>query len=351
MVHHMRIDGEKVSIIIPIYNQEKYLFRSIPAVIGQTWKNLEIVCVNDGSTDSGREIIESFRNEDERIKVVDKDNGGLVDAIIAGVECASGEYICFLDPDDIIGPDFVSNFMKNISSYDFIAMGYFQKNNHEICEKKLREDKIFDKGEIESLKSCFLYGSDTKGVSNTIFISRWNKLYKRTLVISILDDFKECRNISLGEDSIFTYLILCKANSARTLSAANSYTYDISSANSMMRAGEPYDFIEKACAASDKLDSFMKKYGGNAEQAICLYYFLISPLRETMSFQTSKDLQVAYKYIHSDNRYKKGYKIVNAKRKSINDLVRPILWSIPDQRIYSGLYSFLWKMNKKLTNR
>ena len=95
-----------VSIILPIFNQEAYLDISIPSVQNQTYKNLEIICVNDGSTDSSVEILKKYEEQDNRIIIISKKNGGLVDATIAGIKRATGEYIVFLDPDDYIGNDF-----------------------------------------------------------------------------------------------------------------------------------------------------------------------------------------------------------------------------------------------------
>ena len=93
---------ELVSIIIPIYNVEKYLTKCIESVINQTYKNLEIILVNDGSTDNSKEIIDKYSLIDSRIKVINKKNGGLSEARNAGIEIAKGDYIGFLDSDDWI---------------------------------------------------------------------------------------------------------------------------------------------------------------------------------------------------------------------------------------------------------
>ena len=91
-----------ISVIIPIYNVEKYLTKCIESVINQTYKNLEIILVNDGSTDNSKEIIDKYSSIDSRIKVINKKNGGLSDARNVGIELAKGEYITFLDSDDWI---------------------------------------------------------------------------------------------------------------------------------------------------------------------------------------------------------------------------------------------------------
>ncbi len=94
----------KISVIIPVYNVEKFVGRCLDSVLGQTFTDWEAVCVNDGSPDRSREILAEYAAKDSRIKIVDKPNGGLSDARNAGMKNASGEYVVFLDSDDFIHP-------------------------------------------------------------------------------------------------------------------------------------------------------------------------------------------------------------------------------------------------------
>lgn len=91
---------KKISIIIPIYNVEKYLKRCIDSIVNQTYKNTEIILVNDGSPDNCGEICDEYAKIDSRIKVIHKENGGLSSARNAGIDISSGEYIMFVDSDD-----------------------------------------------------------------------------------------------------------------------------------------------------------------------------------------------------------------------------------------------------------
>lgn len=97
--------SEKISVIIPVYNTEKYLETSVRSVMEQTYRNLEIICVNDGSTDGSLKILEKLKAEDERIMIVDKENGGLGDARNAGLKRAGSEWISFIDSDDTFRKD------------------------------------------------------------------------------------------------------------------------------------------------------------------------------------------------------------------------------------------------------
>ena len=138
-----------VSIVLPIYNQEKYLDISVPAVMHQEYQNIEIILVNDGSTDRSKQIIDKYRDIDDRVVVIDKVNGGLVDATVAGVRAAHGEYICFLDPDDSIGEDYVANFISRIGDCDAIASGFYRNNCGKIMPFFLEKDYIYEGADLE----------------------------------------------------------------------------------------------------------------------------------------------------------------------------------------------------------
>lgn len=92
----------KLSVIVPVYNVEKYLKECINSIINQTLKDIEIICVNDGSTDNSLKILEELSQLDNRIKIINKENGGLASARNAGMKVASGEYYTFIDSDDFI---------------------------------------------------------------------------------------------------------------------------------------------------------------------------------------------------------------------------------------------------------
>lgn len=107
-----------ISIIVPVYNVEKYLEHCLNSIINQTYKNLEIILVNDGSTDNSLEICESFKQKDSRIKIITKGNGGLSSARNEGLKIAKGNYISFVDSDDWIDADFIKALYNNLISTD-----------------------------------------------------------------------------------------------------------------------------------------------------------------------------------------------------------------------------------------
>lgn len=131
----------KVSVIVPIYNVEKYLKKCIKSIIGQTYENIEIILVEDGSPDNSSEICDEFAKMDKRIKVIHKKNEGVSAARNSGLDVATGDYVCFVDGDDYVMPDYVEYMLKlAIDNKTDISLttemfGNFQSN-------QIKEDKI-----------------------------------------------------------------------------------------------------------------------------------------------------------------------------------------------------------------
>ena len=146
-----------ISIIIPVYNVEKYVARCIDSVLAQTYKNIEIIIVNDGSTDQSGEICKDYSNRDKRIKLINKTNGGLSDARNAALNCFNGEYVTFVDSDDYIAIDYIEYLYNLIISNNTniaISQPYKVCSENKKINNKKEEIKIVDSEEaIES----FLY--------------------------------------------------------------------------------------------------------------------------------------------------------------------------------------------------
>lgn len=105
----------EVSIIVPVYNVGKFLAKCLESLVGQTFKNIEIICINDGSTDNSLEILNSFAGKDERIILVNQPNQGVSKVRNCGLEMAKGKFLLFIDGDDYIASDFVENFMPKLA--------------------------------------------------------------------------------------------------------------------------------------------------------------------------------------------------------------------------------------------
>lgn len=118
-----------VSIIMPVYNVGEYLKDCLDSVINQTYTNIEIICVNDGSTDNSLEILKEYKNKDSRIVIIDKANGGLVSARKVGVEAAKGEYSIYIDSDDWIELNMIEELVNEVrkTNADIVTSGFVRE--------------------------------------------------------------------------------------------------------------------------------------------------------------------------------------------------------------------------------
>lgn len=161
----------KVSIIVPIYNEENNLRKCIESLINQTYKNLEIILINDGSTDNSKEIIDSYK--DKRIVAIHKKNTGIGDTRNTGIDKSTGDYIMFVDSDDYIELNCVEILLKNLNENksDLVISNYYLDTPSKTYEMNL---KIFNSINIK--EDCDLLCK--------INLSPWIKLYKKDLLIN-----------------------------------------------------------------------------------------------------------------------------------------------------------------------
>ena len=201
---------DKISIIVPIYNVEKYLRDCIDSLICQTYKNIEIILVDDGSTDSSSNICEEYKKIDNRIKVIHKENGGLPTARNAGLEIATGDYIMFSDSDDMFLPNSCEVMLKAIKEKkaDYIV------GNYQNCteEGEPWEKPVFDKEKYKNFKL------NIKDYINSFFVmnsSVCNKIFDSNFLKKI--DIKFVVGVP-AEDAIFTTYCFMKSENVYYIS-------------------------------------------------------------------------------------------------------------------------------------
>lgn len=168
-----------ISVIVPIYKVEPYLIRCIKSIQNQTYTQVEIILVDDGSPDNCGKICEEFAAKDERICVIHKENGGLSDARNAGLSVAKGEYIAFVDSDDYIAPTFLETLYKHLveTDSDVALCSYQVVAGEEVSIKQDKEPLV----SVYDRKELLLNLYDANHEDATFFIVAWNKLYKRSL--------------------------------------------------------------------------------------------------------------------------------------------------------------------------
>lgn len=188
---------EKISIIIPVYNNEKYLERCIVSLINQTYKNLEIILINDGSTDNSRIICEKYLKKDKRVILVNQKNGGVSAARNKGIEIATGSWIAFVDSDDWITENMYEILHINAieNNADISIGGYIRTDIEKPAFESKKTLEILDNK--TALEYLIL---DKEGYATSV----WNKLYKIDVVKNILFD----KTIKYGEDLLFNFNIM-----------------------------------------------------------------------------------------------------------------------------------------------
>lgn len=168
----------EVSIIVPVYNVEKYLPHCIDSILAQTQTNFELLLINDGSTDNSGKTCDEYAKRDNRIKVFHKENGGVSSTRNVGLDNASGEWITFVDADDTIKPEFISDLM-DFRTFDHIVGG-------NIVVGEINENRGISQVSIINLKSLdsvkLDYGTDI-AITNT-FNTPWGKLFKTHIIKS-----------------------------------------------------------------------------------------------------------------------------------------------------------------------
>lgn len=192
-----------ISVIVPVYNVEKYLDRCINSIINQTYKDLDIILVNDGSQDKSLQICNKYQEQDERVRVFDKPNTGVSDTRNYGIEHSQGDYILFVDSDDYIDKDYVKNLVENleVNSYTRIA-------NLSHSEKKVNENILYDVDDFAkyALEGKFLF-------------CVWGGLFKKSLI------GKFDNNTYYMEDAIFLMEYLKKCASVKLVVSHSTYHY------------------------------------------------------------------------------------------------------------------------------
>ncbi len=210
-----------VSIVIPVYNIRDYLDGSVKSALAQTYKDIQIILVDDGATDGSGQICDDYAKEDFRITVIHKENGGLMSAWSEGVKAADGKYICFIDGDDWVEPDMIEKLLEHTlpggSDEEIVSSNY-------IIEKKKEKKKVshgiapgvYENEELEKIKTRLL-GEETRPV----ILSRCMKLISKKLIMDNLHYLNF--NIKMSED--VNIMLPCLLDCKRLTVLKDSYFY------------------------------------------------------------------------------------------------------------------------------
>lgn len=240
----------KISVIVPVYKVEKYIGECINSILAQTFKDFELILVDDGSPDKSGEICDSYAKNDNRIKVFHKKNGGVSSARNFGIDKAVGEWLCFIDSDDTILPTYLEYFELDKVKSDIYMQGYVK-----VKESRIIETHDFTKCKESDFANILAYSEDNNIINSPCF-----KLYKSSIVNTNRVRF-DIRT-SYGEDHLFS-LDYCRYISSAHFTLSHGYNYRISVGESLSHRRIPLDDIlfytresrKKQTVIIDKLSS------------------------------------------------------------------------------------------------
>ena len=213
-----------ISVIVPVYNAEKYLNKCIKSIINQRYRNLEIILVNDGSKDSSLELCKKYAENDKRIKVIHKENGGVSTARNVGIEEASGDFIAFVDSDDYIDKDMYFNMMQKATEYkcDVVMCDCYKvyDDKKEVFTHDIRSG-FYNKKQLYKEYFDKLLMLDSINYPPTI--SNWVMLISKSIIMH--NELKYKEGIKFSEDLLFGSQVMYYANSFYYLKGECYYNY------------------------------------------------------------------------------------------------------------------------------
>ena len=322
------MDNKLISIVVPVYNVEDLLDKSVESLKNQSYKNIEILLVDDGSTDNSGNKCDEFKKTDDRIKVFHKKNGGLSDARNYGIKKAKGEYITFIDSDDYVENDYVEYLYSLIKKYDCTisccthTVRYDNGKSHGLNIDK--DEKI---SKIDFFKKM-LYSKD-------IEVSAWAKMYKT----SYFDDVKYPIG-KLFEDVDTTYKLVDKTD---FIACGYSSKYNYMIRNNSITTGKFSDKHFYMVEATENMCNYLNKYPElkkACNRRMCYSY--ISTLNRMIKFNY-KEKDIIKKYRRTILKY---FSIVFDKNSSFRDKIA-IITIMPGVKVYK----MFWHIYSKLTGR
>lgn len=323
----------KVSIIMPVYNKERYLNDTIDAIISQNYMDWELLIINDGSTDKSLDIIQKYKREEPRIKVVNQNNMGVSEARNLGIDKASGEWIWFVDADDLPNRNFLSAVFSDghlINQKIDIVVGNFERfeGKKQISQVIIDEEGVISASQFPDLFMKYQY-------QNGFWGYLWNKLIRK----SLLKGHKFCVGLTLAEDlklmielyRSVKYILLIPQSAMRyTVNALNaSAEKKIDYCAQMKIQLDICDWIlheRNECKYKKYFDSLISRYA-----AYIVYY----------GFEDGKDTQMLIRKLNQYPEVGQHFTTDNVEKVMI-----PIVWCLKHNT--NGLMTFYLSIRAKL---
>ena len=297
---------EKISVIVPVYNVEQYLERCVDSIINQTYKNLEIILVNDGSTDNSGQLCDELAKKDDRIRVIHKKNGGLSDARNVGIDEAEAELVGFIDSDDYIDEDMYEVLINNLkaANADLSMCGHYDVYNN-VPESQVSDKKTWELSPQEAIKMVM--------EAKILSVTAVNKLYKKSLFSELKFEIGK-----IAEDAFIMIKLLDKCN--KIVATNEKKYYYVHRENSITTQKFSLKFLNVIEAYEQNKEIIIKKYPELKEVAQMrmnwAYFYVLDRLLLDKEYNDKKleNKLISYLKDHSkgiltDSLFTKGRKI------------------------------------------
>lgn len=288
----MKKDEDLISIIIPVYNAEKYLEKCIDSIIKQTYSSLEIILINDGSSDRSLQICNRYLKYDKRIMVINKKNEGVSIARNKGIEIAKGKWISFIDADDWIEPEMYENMISKSKNEELdvvICNCYINKGNNEEKNKFLSsQDRIYNKDDIIIFQQKFLCKGIKKYKPYVWGIGApWCKLYSSKLLKD--NNIRFVPGLTRNEDGLFNLYVF---EYARKLLYIPQCLYHYRILSNSLSHGKQLNIIENTERNLNELMKFAKKFNKDEIFINGVYSRIITSTQQYLQYLFFYDINI-----------------------------------------------------------
>lgn len=296
-----------ISIIVPVYNAEKYLEQSIESILNSTYRDFELILVDDGSTDASGEKCDSLAERDSRVSVIHKQNGGVSSARNAGLRAAQGEYVMFVDGDDLIHPQMIETLKTAIDSgnYDFsMVYGTRVTEGDAAVIESILKSETSNPSKYEISQHDYINRLITSGYERFWALSVVNKLFKKTLV----DQLRFDETINVAEDFEWSMRLAPLIDRAIVVDVT-MYIY-IQHRGSAMQSGATEGLVKSVYVYKRSFDNLPAEYRSTALKQLYSYMMVIRRYSagSSMEEEANKACREMYKltvkeFLRSDNSW------------------------------------------------
>ena len=304
----------KITIIVPVYNSEKYISRCIDSILNQSFKDYELLIINDGSKDGSLKIIKDYEKKDKRIKVIDQKNMGVAKTRNKGIKLASGEYIMFIDNDDYIENDYLKTYYDAIkdTDYDIVMGGYKRKDEDGNIVQQLAITKENE-------------------WSKYIVVAPWAKIYRKNFLI---DNKIEYFSYKIGEDVYFNLIAYSNSKNIKVINNTDYiwfFNKESVSNTSQRGLNDEVDILVLLDKLIKKID-LNNKYNAYYIDRYTIWYLLFS------GKQSTRD-----KFIKEYNRLEEWKKKIGIKK-----TISSLSFKLSSESIKPRFIVFVFKVISKL---